>query len=803
MRTSLRSLVANPAFSVVAVLTLALGIGANTAIFSVVNAVLLRPLPYVEADRIVHVWTTEPDERRNNHTAPDFLAFQRTGGVAPLAGYRAEPATVVPAGADPVRLTGANVTVDYFAVFGTAPLMGRVFGAEADAARSLVAVIGERLWRDTLGSDPAIVGRQLRINGLPYTVVGVVPASFDYPRGARVWTLSPLVVPTAPLDVEGDLLQERKVRYFAAIGRLPPGASMAQAEAKLRVVADDLTRREPETNAGRGVRLEPLREYIIGDVRPALLVLLGAVAVVLLIACANVASLLLARASGRQRELAIRTALGATRGRLVRLLLSESFTLTAVGGALGLLIGTWAVRLLMSIVPEGLPRVEHVGLDWRVAAAAVAMSLASGLMVGLLPAWQATRGNSVDGLKQSGDRATTGGRRRARTRAALVVGEVSLTLILLVTAGLLANSFLRLGRVDPGFAVEEVTVIDLPVPPGKYSDGKKQAAFYEALVEALAARGEIRRVAAAFPNPLSESNASGSFEIEGRPRQSGVEQPQANLASISPDYFRSIGIPLLAGRDFTKQDREPAPATLIVNAAFARRYFPGQTAVGKRIRFGQTEEEWLTIVGVAADSRNRGLDIEPAPLMYISYQYFALPMMTIVVQSTAGTGVVASTVRAELKRLDPELPIDSVRPMREVVSRSVAEPRFRTILLGAFAVAALALAAIGVYGLISYSVTQRTREIGIRVALGARPAQVMRPIVSQGMMLACIGVGVGLVGALAATRLVATFLFGIRATDPLTFALVAALLLGVAFLASYIPSRRALKVDPLIALRAE
>jgi putative ABC transport system permease protein len=527
------------------------------------------------------------------------------------------------------------------------------------------------------------------------------------------------------------------------------------------------------------------------------------VGVVLLIACANVASLLLARGAGRQRELAIRTALGASRGRLVRQLLAESLALATIGGTLGLLGGTWAVDLLAAVMPEGVPRAGEIGLDARVAAVTMLVSLASAVIFGLVPSMQASRTDGSFVMRDAGDRASTGGRGRARTRAALVVAEVALTLVLLVSAGLLANSFVRLQRIDPGFRTEQVTVVQLPLPQGKYVDGKQQAAFYEQLLDRLQQHGELQSAAVAFPSPLAEADASGSFFIEGRPVATRADRPRAALVSASPDYLRTLGIPLIAGRQFTDRDREPAPAVIIVNATFGRRYFPGEDPLGKRIRFDDTKDEWMTIVGVAGDSRNRALDAAPEPSMYIPYPYFTLPFMSVMARSAGGTGAVASAVRAEVRALDPDMPIDEARSLNDIVRDSVAEPRFRMLVLGTFAVTALLLAAVGVYGLISYSVAQRTREIGIRVALGARPAQVSLSIVREGVTLAVMGIAVGLAGAFAATRLISTFLFGIDATDPLTFAAVATLLLCVALAASYLPSRRVLRIDPLTALRAE
>jgi putative ABC transport system permease protein len=814
MRNLLRSLLANPGFTIVALLTIALGIAANTAIFSVVNGVLLRPLPYPDADRIVQVWTSDADGPRGAHAAPDFIALQRRATTLErLAGYREDPLTIAPAGGEPVRVTGALVTVDYFEVLGREATLGRAFTRAADDGRQdPVAVLSYPAWRDTLASDPAILGRLLRINGVPHTVLGVMPEGVDYPLGARAWILSPLPVPPPPVDVSGDLLEERQIQYFQAVGRMAstpnsqtptPNSQRVTIEgvrAELAAIAADAAGQYPQTNANRGVFVEPLRETIVGDVRSALLVLLAAVAVVLLIACANVASLLLARASGRQRELAIRAALGASRWRIVRQLLGESLVLALVGGWLGLLFGIWAVDLLVAVMPDGVPRTEEIGLDLRVAGAALLVSLVSAMIFGFVPSLQASRSDPSVALRDGGDRASTAGRGRARTRAALVVIEVALTLVLLVSAGLLANSFLRLQRVDPGFDTDRVSLVAMPLPQGKYADNRAQAAFYQALLDGLQTRGEIDLAAIAFPNPLQGSNASGAFDIEGRPT-TPAERLRANIASISPDYLRAMGIPLITGRHFTDRDRDPAPTPIIVNATLARRYWPGEDPLGKRVRFDESADTWLTVVGIAADSRNRGLAEEPEPLMYIPFHSFTLPFMSLIVRSDGGTSAVASAVRAEVHRIDPELPVDRVQPLSTILSDSVAEPRFRTLLLGVFALTALALAAIGVYGLISYSVANRTREIGIRVALGAQPSQVIGPIVREGLTLAAIGIVLGLVGAYAATKAISTFLFGIEATDPLTFAGVALLLLLVALLASYIPSRRALRVDALSALR--
>jgi putative ABC transport system permease protein len=803
LRYALRGLRKNPAFTAVAVLTLALGIGANTAIFSVVNGVLLRPLPYPSPDSIVQFHTTSSEEPRSSHAAADFLDFQRANRtLLKLAGYREDALNIAIAGAEPSREAGAIVTADFFDVFGMAAARGRTFSRAADGATAEpLVVLSHDAWTKHFASDAQVVGTRARINAVAHTVVGVMPPAFRYPESAQLWVLSPKPVPTPPIDVRGELLESRGVRFFMAVARLRPEVSREQAHADLTTIAQDLSQRFPTSNAGRGVWLEPLHDRLVGNVRRALLVLLGGVAVVLLIACANVSSLLLARATTRQREMAIRSALGAPRRRLVQQLVVESVLLAALGGVAGLFAGYWAVKVLVTLLPEDMPRIADIALDYRVAAAGILMSLLAAVLFGLAPAVQVSRTDARTAMRE-GERGTTGA--RAWTRSGLVVAEIALTLVLLVSAGLVANSFIRLQRVDPGFATEQVMLVPLPLPQLKYTDGKRQAAFYERVLDGVSQRPEIASAAIFFPNPLEGANASGSFTIDGRPEPTTpADRPYAYIGSVSHGYFRTMGIALLRGRDFTARDREPAPTVIIVNAALERKYWPGESAVGKRIRFGMQGASWMTIVGVAADSHNLGLNLPPAPQMYVTYHTFALPFMGIAVRSSAGTAAVGSLVREQVKQIDPDLPVDRVRPAGEVVRQSMAEPRFRTLLLGAFALIAIVLAAVGVYGLISYSVTQRTREIGIRIALGAERRQVALPVIREGLLLALAGIGLGMIGAFAVTGVLAKFLFGIEATDPLTFTAVAVLLLLVALAASYIPSRRALKVDPLVALRAE
>ena len=804
IRYALRGFLKSPAFTATAVLTLALGIGTNTAIFSVVNGVLLRPLPYPHEKEIVEVYTTSAGEPKGAHAAADFLEFLRDNRtLTALAGYREDALTLVVPGSDPVRVSGALVTADYFDVFGTRAELGRPFSRAVDAELSEpLAVLSHATWTQQFSSDPSIVGRDIRINGAAHTVVGVMPASFAYPEGVRAWVLSTKPVPPPPMDIEGDLLQTRGVHYFKAVGRLKAGTTIAQARADLGAIADGQARRFPESNGGRGVALEPLLERVEGNVRDALYLLLAAVAIVLLIACANVASLLLVRATIRQREIAIRAALGAGRGRLIRQLITESLLLGAAGAAAGLLAGSWAVALLLDVLPPGLPRVDEIGLDGRVTTTAIAVSMACALIFGLAPALQASRTDGSRALREA-DRGSSGGRIRARTRSLLVVGEIALTLVLLVSAGLLTASFIRLQHVDPGFLVDPVTVISLPLPQSKYPDGKRQAAFYARVADGLRSHPEIESASILFPSPIEGRNASGTFSIEGRPTSSRADRPFAAIASVSGDYFRTMGIPIVAGRTFTERDREPAPPVIVVNTTLVRTYFPGLDPIGKRLRFGESDADWMTIVGIVGDSHNVGLRDRPLPMVYVPYTTFPLPFMAIAVRSAAPPSTIGSLARAEITAADPELAIAKVEPMRDVLRQSVAEPRFRTLLLIAFAGMAVVLAAVGIYGLISYSVAQRTREIGIRVALGAQPEQVLLPVLRQGVVLGGAGIAIGLGASAAAGRLLSKFLFGVQPWDPFTYALVSALLLCITLLATIVPSRRALRVDPLTALRAE
>ncbi len=800
MPYALRALLKSPSFTTIAISTIALGIAANTAIFSVVNGVLLRPLPFRDEARIVRVWTSSTNEPRAGHSAGEFLDIQHNNRtLASMAGVRNELFALSVKPGDAQQLPGAYVTASFFDVLGTPAALGRTFTATQDSVPTeAMVILDQAAWHTFFGTDTTAVGRRMHVNGQPSTVVGVMPAGFRWPDGAQLWVLSQKAVPPSPID-KGDLPTTRDVRYFEAVGRIKNGVSFNDAQHDMHAVATNMQREHPDSSGTRDVVLVPLREDLVGNVRSALLLLQGAVGLVLLIACANVSSLLIARATGRRRELAIRSALGASRTDLMRELLIESLILGAVGGAIGLLAGSWLIKVLVQLLPAGLPRADSVGVDGTVATVSVVASLATGVLFGLLPAWQASRTDAVSALKEAGGERGTA---RAPARSVLVVAEVALTLVLLVSAGLLANSFLRLQRVKPGFEPAHVTIGSLNLPQTRYQSGKEQLAFYKRLLDGLSQHPELQTVSLGFPGPLRGSNASGSFFIEGRSVDSRASQPFAHIGSVSGGYFAAMGIPLIAGRTFAESDADNGPGVVIASEALARKYWPGENPVGKHLRFDQNDP-WMTVVGLVADVRQLGLSEPPTPLLYIPYQQFALPFTNVTVRSTLAESAVTSLMRKELAAADPDLPYGDVMTLQSVVDRSVDEPRFRTLLIGIFAVLALLLAAVGVYGLISYSVTQRTREIGIRVALGAQPRQVLFPVVREGLILAVTGVAIGLVGALALTRVLSAFLFGVGATDPVTFALVSVVLMLIALAASYIPSRRALRVDPLTALRAE
>jgi len=804
LRYGVRVLLKNPGFTAVAVITLALGIGANSAIFSVVNAVLLRPLAYKDPERLVLInHNYQKLNLKASVSAPGYAYYrdhaQSFSAVAAVTGWFVN----LTGAGEPERLQGLLVSPNLFPMLGAEAARGRVLlEEEGQIGRNKVVVLSDAFWQRRFGGDPSVVGRALTLNGEPYTIVGVMPPTFQFGReigpAADFW--APIVF--TPSQLSPDNLT---VEYLAVIASLKPGVSLRQAQAELDSIARTLREQYmPGSDEGTwGLLVSPMRELIVGDIRPALLVLLGAVALVLLIACANVANLTLARSASRQKEIAIRAALGAGRGRVVRQLLTESTLVALAGGAAGLLLAGWGLSFLLRINEDKIPRAYEIGLDWRVVSFTAAVSLLTGLVFGLGPAFQAARADLHDTLKEGGRGGSAGLRRGVR--GALVVAEVSLAVVLLVGAGLLIRSFVSLRHVNPGFQPQNVVAMQVSLPARRYTDARQRADFFRQAVESARALPGVRAVGAVSALPMSGLNQSGSFNIEGRPTLPDQPPPHGDRWAATHDYFRAMGIPLLRGRYFNERDTADAPGVAIIDETLARKYWPNEDPVGKRISFegSDAEPRWREIVGVVGHVRHTGLEGESRVQYYVPHPQSPSASMFIVAQGEGDPSALPGPVRGVIRALDKDLPVYGVTTMGRLVADSLAQRRFSTLLLGVFAAVALLLAVVGLYGLLSYTVAQRRHEIGIRMALGARAADVLRLVVGQGLWLTLMGVALGIAGALALTRLMQGLHHGVSAMDPATFAGVALLLLAVALAACLVPALRATKVDPTIALRAE
>jgi putative ABC transport system permease protein len=800
----IRSLLKRPGFTAIAVATLALGIGANTAIFSVVNKVLLRPLPFTDPERLVQVW--EADLKRGRPTMsvsyPNFADWRDQNQVFEQIAAYSDRTFNLTGNAEPERIEGAIVSPALFPLLGVKPVLGRVLLPEEDHPNKVFSVVmSEGLWRRRFNSDPQIIGQSIRLNSESFTVVGVIPNItnlFELRADTELW------IPIA----HSRGFDNRYGHYLDVVARLQPGVTRAQAQANLDLIAGRLSAQYPSSNTDHAVRLVPLQDQIVGDFKLALLVLLGAVLFVLLIASPNVANMLLARAASRKREISIRTALGASRWRVVRQLLTESLLLSSMGGAAGFLLALWGIYFLLAFGPGNLPRAKEVAVDGRVLGFTVAVSLLTGIIFGLVPALQASRPDLNETLKEGG-RSATGNAGQRRVRNLLVATEIALSLVLLAGAGLLMRSFIKLQAISPGFNPKNVLTMRISLEGSDYQKPTPVIAFHDQLLEKIRALPGVQSVSTRSHVPIAADDgyANLSFAIEGQ-LPDAANRSTAFYNAVSPDYFQTMEIPVLKGRPFVASDDGKAQQVIIINETLARRYFAGQDPIGRRMTLNDEnpkEEDWATIVGVAADTKPRELELtsSPVPEMYMPFAQQPESGPALLIRTANNPESIAAAVRHEVQVLDKNQLVYNVRTLETVMSEAVVTPRFRTSLLGVFAVIALILAIVGIYGVMSYAVTQRTHEIGIRMALGARAADVMKLIVKNGMGPVILGLAVGLAGALGLTRLMVSFLFGVTPTDALTFATVSVGLALVALIACCIPARRATKVDPLVALRYE
>jgi predicted permease len=805
LRYGIRSLLKHPGFTAIAVITLALGIGANTAMFSVINAVLLRPLPYHDPDRVVTIWEESPE--RDLYQLPISYANYRdwmdqNHVFEQISAYTFTNLNLTGAG-EPARLSTVRTSANLFSLVGATPRLGRTFLAEEDKeGGNRVVILGHAFWQSRFGSDPAILGKSLTLNNQSHTVVGVMAPNFQFPVGFG-YMGKVLNDPTdlyVPIAASGNEASRGNYSFFA-LGRLKPGVTIDQARAEMTSIERRLEQQYPDTNTGIGISLIPTQEQTVKEIRPALLVLLGAVAFMLLIACANIANLLLARAASRQKEIAIRTALGASRLRVLRLLLAESLMLSLAGGLLGLLLAFWGTDALMALAPDNIPRLSEVGVDDRVFGFTLAVSLVTGIFFGLIPAIHASKPDLNEALKE-GSRGAMGSSAGKRTRSVLVAVEVALSLVLLIGAGLMIKSFARLQQMSLGFNPENVLAVSLTLSQSSYPEAREQAAFFQETLDRLQSLPGVKSAGATTALPLTLELSGSDFRIEGHPEPEAGKEMLIHTRSASPGYFGTLGISLIKGRDFSDRDTSDAPKTAIINNELARTYFSNEDPLGKRITFDDGQS-WISIVGVIGDVKQLGLDSSAKPEVYFPYLQVSDPSMSLVVRTTSDPLSLVAAVKNQIQTIDKDLPIDQAKTMQQLLAESVSGRRFNMLLLSVFALVALVLAVVGIYGVMSYTVTQRTHEIGIRVAIGAQSRDVFRMVIGQGMILAMIGVAFGLVGAFGLTRLMTTMLFGVEPTDPATFVSIAVLLTIVALVACCIPGRRATKVDPLVALRYE
>jgi putative ABC transport system permease protein len=790
VRYSLRQLRKNPGFSVVAVLTLATGIGATSAMFSVVNGVILQPLPYPKPEGLVQVVEIVPRFGRFSVAPATFLDWRTDNRVFDhIAAYTTGSATFVDA-AGPERVINAMVSWDIFELFGVPPALGRGFRAEEDApGRASVIVLSHGMWQRRFGGDPGVLGRSISLSGAAFTIVGVMPAAFRFPaRQTEYWV--PLGLNPANASRGG--------HYLGVVARLKDGVSVRQADAEMRAISERLALQYPDASAKESAEVRSLHEAAVGEVRPALLILLAAVGVVVLIACANVANLLLVRGFVRAREIAIRTALGAARRRLISQMLVESLVISLAGGALGLLLAYLAIAPLQTLSAGSIPRVDDISIDGRVLLFSLFLAIATGMAFGFAPAWYSGRERAVEALKEGGRSSTTAGGRL--TRSVLLIAEVALSIVLLVGAALLLRSFARVTDVDPGFQPERALAFRIALPNTTYREEPQRIAFYERLLDQLAALPQVTAAGLVQSLPLRGDYVL-SFTVRGRPEPKPGEGASANHRSISPDYFKALGVPLLRGRAFTSRDAGNTPMVAIVDQAFVDRHFPGEEPLGQGIDIGNGSDGFYEIVGVVGNVHHYGLDVNPNPTMYVPFKQDVFSSVWVVARTDGDPAQLAPLARQAVRAVDPGMPTFGMIPLANVVTDSVASRRFSLLLLVLFAGVAVFLAAVGLYGVVAYSVSQRTQEIGVRMAIGAERRHVLAMVLRDGMKLALAGVVIGLTGAAALSGLLSTMLFQVTPGDLVSYVATATLLLVIAALASLIPAVRATRVDPVVALR--
>jgi predicted permease len=801
----------SPGFAAVAILTLALGTGATTTIFSVVNAVLLQPLPFPEPNRLVSA--VGIDTRNNEHgralSYPDFADLRKQSRtLESLAAFTDADFTLTGAG-EPLHVAGEMVSADLFTVLRATPELGRAFTSTEDQAETRVVILSHSLWKSRFGADPNIAGKPIRLEGQMYTVVGVMPADFQFPLDAEpraLWVTTAglmTITPGAPSD-DKPLSEQRGAHFLTTIGRLQPGVTLQQADLDTAAIAAGLEKQFPDTDGHLSMGLRPQIDALVGDIRPVLLMVLGAVAFLLLIACANTANLLLARAATRQREMAIRVSMGAGRARILRQLLTESVLLSLAGGALGLLIAVWGTRLFATLQVVQIPRLKSATVDLRVLGFTLGVSLLTGVIFGLAPAIHALRFDLFPSLKEGGRNATEG-KSHSRLRSLLVIFEVSLSVVLLIGASLLLESMVHIVRQSPGFDPHGLLSFNINLPDVRYGQPEKSILFYQQLLERLRGIPGVKNASAVLPLPLSEDNIRTTFEIEGRPVAKS-DEPRTYFRSIDPDYFQTMHIPLVAGREFSARDARDGVQVVIVNQTFARKFFPNENPIGKHIKPGVSDsgpDKMREIVGVVGDVKHRTLWRDPDPESYVPYDQAAIGGLAVVLRTDANPLSLLPAVREQVHAMDPELPVYAPKTMDDYVSASIADRKFISILCGVFAGVGLLLAVVGLFGVMSYTVAQRTHELGVRVAVGAKKLDILQLILRQGMAMTFAGIVIGLIGTLGISRVLTSQLFGIKPTDPLTFIGVAVLLAGVALAACYLPARRATRVDPMVALRYE